>query len=62
MFQEKFLQKFKHEVILLYFEQLIVLKIREVPENKKQKICSNSSYLFYEFSNMQVQFSRISFS
>lgn len=46
MLQEKFLQKFKHEVILLYFEQLIVLKIREVPENKKQKICSNSSYLF----------------
>lgn len=39
MFQEKFLQKFKHEVILFYFEQLIILKIRKVHENVKQKIC-----------------------
>ena len=56
MLQEKFLQKFKHEVIFLYFEQLLVLKIIEVPENKKQKIYINSSYLFYKFSNIQVQF------
>lgn len=54
MLQEKFLQKFKHEVIFLYLEQLIVLKIIEVPENKKQKISINSSYLFYKFSNIQV--------
>lgn len=37
--QEKFLQNFKHEVILFYFEQLIILKIRKVHENVKQKIC-----------------------
>lgn len=60
MLQEKFLQNFKHEVILFYFEQLIILKIRKVHENVKQKICIViyfSNFLIYKFN-----YSRISFS